>query len=131
MIELHNRHNTNTLKQSTRNRVVVMKTFLNILCIFVSPAMMFPLYLSLPWCILGTCIISLYATRPCLHSENHKPDEVRSFKAINFQYNIWMLREFPITVDMDQKIPAFLFHNTNGEICWCGKVGISICCSGS
>lgn len=87
MIDFHNRHNTNTVKQSTSSTVIVMKTFLNILCISISPGIMFPLYLPLPWHILGAYIISLCATHPCLQSENHKADKVSSSQAINSHYN--------------------------------------------
>lgn len=66
---------------------MVMKTLLNILYISVSPGIIFPLYLPLPWHILGAYIISLCAPRPRLHSENHKADKVSSFEAITFHYN--------------------------------------------
>lgn len=84
-----------------------MKTFLNLLYISISPGIMFPFYLPLPWRILGAYIISLCATCLCLHRENHKADKVSSFQTISFHYNAWMMREFSVTVDVGQEIPGF------------------------
>lgn len=83
-----------------------MRTFLNILYISVSPGIVLLLYVPSPWHILGAPIPSLCATCLCLHSENHKADQVSSFQTTSFHCNARMLREFPITGDVDPEIPG-------------------------